>query len=121
MVPPDWLPHYRLEDSELIGYLAPADDGEVVPMTLLGTPLGAAMSVFAAEQVLEEVGLSYLADRWWLRHDEGELAGTEQQVVVVEATPELAVLANADFAPGVGAPIGAPVRVALPTDRLRRV
>lgn len=120
MVPPEWLPTYRLEDSELVGYLAPAADGQVVPMTLLGTPLGEPMTVFAAEQVLEEVGLSYLAERWLLRHDEGELAGTEQQVVVVEATPELAVLANADFAQVVGAPIGAPLRVPLPTDRLRR-
>lgn len=122
MIPTDWLPTYRPDDLELVGYLAPVDGGElVVPMTLLGTPLGEAMDVFAAEQTLEQTGLSYLAERWWLRHDDGPLAGEEQQVVVVEVTPEVAVVANADFAQVVGADIGAPVRVPVPTDRLRRV
>ncbi|MVA75973.1 hypothetical protein GC722_08045 [Auraticoccus sp. F435] len=124
MIPSSWLPSYRADDLELIGYLAPAEPGadgeQVVPMTLLGTPLGAPMSVPAAEQVLEEVGLSYLAERWLLRHDDGPLAGQEQQVVVVEVTPESAVLSTADFALVVGSSrLGEPLRVELPTDRLR--
>lgn len=128
MIPSSWLPTYRPDDLELIGYLAPAPDASVpgavdgeavVPMTLLGTPLGEPMTVFAAEQTLELTGLGYLAERWLLRHDEGPLSGTEQEVVVVEVDPEEAVLANADYAQVVGARIGAPVRVPVPTDRLR--
>ncbi len=117
MIPAAWEPYHRLDDGELVGYLRPVGDG-LVPTTLLGTALDDALDRFGAEQVLEEVGLSYLADPWILSHDDG----TEQRVLLVEVDAERAVLANADFAQVVGAPrdIGDRVEVDLPTDRLRR-
>lgn len=118
MIPAEWEPHYRADDGELIGFLEPTGPDAVVPRTLLGTALADATDRFAAEQTLEEVGLSYLADTWVLRHDDD----SEQRVVLVEVDASRAVVANADFAQVVGAPrdIGDRVEVALPTDRLRR-
>ncbi len=117
MIPADWEPYHRLDDGEVVGYLRP--DGDlVVPTTLVGTDLGPAGDVFAAEQTLEDAGLSYLADQWVYTHDDG----SEQRVVIVEVDAARAVLANADFAHVVGAPrdIGERLEVTLPTDRLRR-
>lgn len=118
MIPATWDPYYRLDDGELIGYLIPADGGLVVPATIFGHPLDDAMDTFAAEQTLEDVGLSYLADAWWFRHDDAP----DQKVVLVEASPEHLVVANADFALVVGAPrdIGDRIVLTVPTDRLRR-
>ncbi|MGJ9412461.1 hypothetical protein ACHAAC_07095 [Aeromicrobium sp. CF4.19] len=116
MIPGHWEPYHRLEDMELVGYLVP-DGEQVVPVTLVGTPLAEPSDRFAAEQELEAVGLSYLAEPWLLRHDDG----SEQRVVVVEVDPERVVVANADFALVVGAPrdIGDRVELPNPTDRLR--
>lgn len=117
MIPSTWTPHYRLDDGELIGYLQPAEDGLVVPVTVFGYPLDEACEEWAAEQVLEEVGLSYLADRWQLTIPEGTV-----RVVITEASPERLVLASADFHHVVGADIGAPYVLSVPDeiDRISR-
>lgn len=118
MIPGAWEPYYRLDDGELVGYLIPADDDLVVPTTIFGYDLDRAMDRFAAEQTLEDIGLSYLADAWLLTHDDG----SEQRVVLVECDPEEIVVANAGFALVMGAPrdIGDRQVIAVPTDRLRR-
>lgn len=117
MIPSTWEPYHRLDDGELIGYLV-ADDGDlVVPVNLVGHPVGEAMDVFAAEQTLEDVGMSYLAEKWILRHADG----SDQRVVILEVDAEHVVVGNADFAMVMGRPIdiGDRVRLAVPTDRLR--
>lgn len=117
MIPASWEPYYRQDDGELIGYLSPDDDG-IVPMTLIGTPLDGPTDAFAAEQTLEGTGLSYLADRWLLRNDDG----SESTVVLVEIDPQRAVVTNADSALVVGRPsdMVSVTEVPIPTDRLRR-
>ena len=41
MIPSTWTPHRRADDGEVVGYLAPASEGLVVPMSLLGHALDA--------------------------------------------------------------------------------
>ncbi len=116
MIPADWVAHRRSADREIVGYVAPA--GElVIAMSLLGTPMGEAGDWHDAEQLLEQVGLSQLAEPWWLSHEDG----SEQKVVVVEVDVERVVVANADFAHVVGAPrdIGDRIEIDVPTHRLR--
>lgn len=117
MIPANWIPYHRLDDDELIGYLAPAPEaGETLvrPVTLFGYPLDEPMW---AEETLEERGLSYLAVEWLLTEDAGERA-----VVINESSPDRLVVANADFAKAMDAPsevIGTPIVLDVPTDRLR--
>jgi hypothetical protein len=116
VIPADWQPHHR-DDGELIGYLVPAEGGLVVPVNLVGHPIGDAMDQFAAEELLEDAGLSYLAEPWVLRHDDG----SEQRVVIVEVDADHVVVTDAQFALVVGRPADMVDRVTLsvPTDRLR--
>ena len=116
MIPADWEPYQR-EDGEVIGYLVADEDGFVVPINLVGHPIGEAMDRFAAEDLLEDAGLSYLAEPWVLRHDDG----TEQRVVIVEVDADHVVVTDAQFALVVGRPADMVDRVTLtvPTDRLR--
>ena len=117
MIPNEWEPYHR-EDGELVGYLVAHDETSVVPVNLVGHHLGDPMDRYSAEQLLEEAGLSYLAEPWWLRHDDG----TEQKVVIIEIDADQVVVANADFALVVGRPqdmIGDRITLTVPTDRLR--
>ena len=118
MIPGGWEAHYRLDDGELIGYLIPAEGRLSIPTTIFGYHLGEAMNRFAAEQTLDDVGLSYLADVWLLAHEDG----SEQRVVLVECNADEIVVANADFALVMGLPrdIGDRQVLPVPTDRLRR-
>lgn len=114
MIPETWTPHYRLDDGELLGYLRPADDDLVVPVTVFGYPLDEPCEPWAAENVLNDIGLSYLADHWTLQIPEGEI-----RVVISEASPERLVVANADYHHVVGAPIGKPYTLRVPEDTHR--
>ncbi len=116
MIPGQWSPHQR-DDGELIGYLVPDESGLVVPVNLVGHPIGDAMDELAAEQMLEDAGLSYLAEPWLLRRDDG----TDQRVVIVEVDADHVVVTDAQFALVVGRPKDMVDRITLsvPTDRLR--
>lgn len=123
MIPSDWMP-YRRADGELVGYLRPAGtdaagDPLVLPLTLFGHPLSdEAGEVWWAEDLLEQRGLSYLADRWALVDEDGE----ERRVVIIECSPERLVVALAEFAHVVGRPaenFGKQWVLPVPTDRLR--
>ena len=116
MIPADWRPYHR-DDGELIGYLAADERDLVVPINLVGHPIGSAMEQFAAEDMLEDAGLSYLAEPWILRRDDG----SEQRVVIVEVDADHVVVTDAQFALVVGRPPEMVDRVTLsvPTDRLR--
>lgn len=116
MIPADWQPHHR-DDGELIGYLVAGELDLVVPVNLVGHPIGAAMDRFEAEVLLEDAGLSYLAEPWLLRRDDD----TEQRVVIIEVDADHVVVTDAQFALVVGRPMDMVDRVTLsvPTDRLR--
>ena len=118
MIPAEWEPHYRPDDGELIGYLIPADDELVIPTTIFGYRLEPAMDRFAAEQVLNDLGLSYLANVWLLADEDG----SERRVVLVECNADEVVVADAEFALVVGAPREAGDRqvITVPTERLHR-
>ena len=104
MIPSTWDGVRRPSDDELVGYLVPDGEGDVldgvVPTTLVGTPLGAALPGDAARELLVERGLRVLDGRWWCRLP-GSLPrgavidaaepGTDWEwrpVVVVEAAPD---------------------------------
>jgi hypothetical protein len=116
VIPTDWQPHHR-DDGELIGYVVAEEDGLVVPVNLVGHPIGHAMDQFAAEELLEDAGLSYLAEPWVLRHDDG----TEQRVVIIEVDADHVLVTDAQFALVVGRPkdMVETVTLSIPTDRLR--
>jgi hypothetical protein len=116
MIPTDWQPHHR-DDGELIGYVVTEENGLVVPVNLVGHPIGDAMDRFAAEELLENAGLSYLAEPWLLRHDDG----TEQRVVIIEVDADHVVVTDAQFARVVGLPkdMAETLTLSVPTDRLR--
>ena len=95
VIPADWRPHQR-DDGELIGYLVPDENDLVVPVNLVGHPIGDAMDQIAAEQLLEDAGLSYLAEPWLLRRDDG----SDQRVVIVEVDADHVVVTDAQFALG---------------------
>ncbi|WP_246612885.1 hypothetical protein [Paractinoplanes bogorensis] len=93
MIPADWMPHRRGEDDELLGYLRPVDD-RFRPVTVFGYPLGDVTDEHEARQILDAVGLSYLAGRWLLALD-----GRPEPIAVeiVEASPERLRVKNVDF------------------------
>lgn len=95
MIPPHWVRYERADDGELLGYLVPsAEDDTAAPVTVFGYSLGPISARNDAERRLDEVGLSYLADRWLLDvPDHGEPINVE----IVEADPERLVVKNVDF------------------------
>ncbi|MFW6597828.1 hypothetical protein ACQBAU_17795 [Propionibacteriaceae bacterium Y2011] len=119
MIPADWIPYHRTDDDELIGYLQPTANGDLLPVTLFGHPLAdEGGEEWWAADVLEGLGLSYLADTWELRGDDGSWS----RVVINECDRERIVVANADFAKLVDRPsemYGDRVTLPVPTDRLR--
>ncbi|UQN07054.1 hypothetical protein [Deinococcus sp. QL22] len=102
MIPATWQecrrPDDDADDDELVGYLVPA--GElVIPVTLIGTPLGEAQAKAAAAALLHEHGLMTLNGRWWCLLPEVVLGPqTDPQqpqpswewrsVFIVEASPQ---------------------------------
>lgn len=65
MIPSTWLPHRRASDGEHVGYLVPHAPGVFVPVTLIGTVLGAPGPLPQASALLDAHGLAALAGRWW--------------------------------------------------------
>jgi hypothetical protein len=79
MVPEGWLPHRRVADGELAGYLAPvdaddttgaADAARFIAMTVVGTvvdPESGALEEAAARALVEARGQAALDGTWWAR------------------------------------------------------
>lgn len=78
------------EDGELVGFLAPAEDGWV-PTTVFGYPLGEATDRDSAEDLLLATGLSVLADRWSLRDGD-----TWLDALILEARPDAVTVSIVD-------------------------
>lgn len=95
MIPQTWTPYRRDEDNEILGYLTPTDDVELVaPVTLFGYPLSEAVDLATAYEILEATGLSYLAEPWLLLTDQHP---EPMKVQIVEASPDRLVVKGADY------------------------
>jgi hypothetical protein len=119
VIPETWIEHRRVEDNELLGYLRPVDGGpgRYVPVTIFGYALGDPADEDGARKTLESVGLSYLADRWWLTLD-GRAEPISVQIV--EASPDRLLVKNVDF--GYEGDIGTTFPLEVPeAGRLRRL
>ncbi|MFD4958823.1 hypothetical protein [Microbacterium sp. NPDC058389] len=113
MLPPDWIEHRR-PDGEVLGWMRADGDGFRV-FDLLGrerTPGGAdgePLEWLDAEELLEELGIGYLADRWTLRFADG----SERPVRIGEASPRGVVVVADEY--GAASAVGAnPERFPLP-------
>ena len=93
MIPSTWRQHRRKDDHELLGYIAPTDEA-FQARTIFGYPVGAVSDSGEAEQTLELIGLSYLAERWWLSID-----GRDEPITVqiVEVTPVKVTVNSVDY------------------------
>ncbi|TQL48218.1 hypothetical protein FB562_1304 [Homoserinimonas aerilata] len=83
MLPENWIEHRR-EDRELVGWIVPEGDS-FQPMDVLGrraTP--APVEWLEAEEVLDALGIGFLADRYILRLPNG----SERPVRIAEASPD---------------------------------
>lgn len=82
MLPSEWIEHRR-PDGEVLGWMLPDGDGFRV-FDLLGRERTAGpVDWLAAEELLEDLGIGYLADRWTLRFDDGRV----RPVRIAEASP----------------------------------
>lgn len=60
-----WIEHRR-GDGELVGWMRPVGEG-FVPVDLLGRDRSGAVDWLEAEEMLDELGIGYLADAYLLR------------------------------------------------------
>ncbi len=67
----DWIEHRR-GDGERVGWMRPEGEG-FVPVDLLGRARAGALDWIAAEELLDELGIGYLAEPYLLERDDGSL------------------------------------------------
>ena len=97
---PDWIEHRR-SDGELLGWIVPACDGFHI-IDLLGRRRTEAPTDWPdAEEALETLGISYLADRYSLRLPDG----VERRVRIGEVNASSVIVVADDF--GSASAIGA--------------
>ena len=108
MIPESWREHRRGDDHELLGYIDELDD-MFQARTLFGFPLGRAGDERDAEQLLDSLGLSYLAERWLLTIDGREDPITVQ---IAETNPAVVTLRSADY--GYEGDYGTPFTLVVP-------
>lgn len=65
----DWIEHRR-GDGELVGWMRPEGEG-FVPVDLLGRDRAGVLDWLAAEELLDELGIGYLADPYTLERPDG--------------------------------------------------
>jgi hypothetical protein len=93
MIRSDYTPHRR-DDGELLGWIRPAGD-EWIAVDLFGHDVSGRVDWLEAETVLEERGISWLADIWMLEGESADAAPL--RVRIVEVTPERVVVQTDDY------------------------
>jgi len=85
----------RADDDELLGFVAvdPDGSGNHLASTGFGGLLGSHPDADSAEQQVREVGLSSLAERWWIFAD-----GQWQHCWLIEASPDRVVAVISSYA-----------------------
>lgn len=71
-MPEDWIEHRRGIDGELLGWMRPVGEDFVV-VDLLGRDRSEPIGWLEAEEILEELGIGYLADAYEMRLEDGRL------------------------------------------------
>ncbi|GMA92040.1 hypothetical protein GCM10025869_25690 [Homoserinibacter gongjuensis] len=69
----DWIEHRRA-DGERVGWMRPEGDG-FVPVDLLGRDRAPALDWLSAEELLDELGIGYLAEPYVLERADGAPCG----------------------------------------------
>ncbi|GAB4085638.1 hypothetical protein GCM10028784_22680 [Myceligenerans cantabricum] len=90
-VPEGWVPHRR-EDGELLGWIRPAD-GDWAAVSLLGRDASGPVDWLAAEEVLEVLGLRWLAEIWTLERP----GDVPLRVRIADVRPGRVVVQTDDF------------------------
>lgn len=88
---PDWIEHRR-GDGELVGWMQPIDEG-FITIDLLGRRATETTDWMRAEETLDELGLSYLADPYELLLD----SGAWLRVRIAEVSPSAIRLKKDDW------------------------
>ena len=88
-------PIRRSDDGELLGYVAPGDDGRWVARAVFGGVLGVRDTAAAARALVESDGLASLARRWFYRPSPRD---AWEVVVIQEAWPGRAVVVEGPYA-----------------------
>jgi hypothetical protein len=100
VLPADWIEHRR-PDGEILGWMHADGEGFRV-VDLLGRERTAEpVDWLDAEELLEELGIGYLADRWTLRLPDG----TVRPVRIAEASPRGITVVGDEF--GAASAVGA--------------
>jgi len=88
-------PVRRADDGELLGFVAPLDDGRWAAQAVFGGVIGIGDTAVAARVLVERDGLASLSWRWFHRSSPGD----EWAVVVIqEAWPGRAVVVDGPYA-----------------------
>jgi hypothetical protein len=111
---PDWIEHRRADDGEHVGWMKPIDDG-FVAADLLGRPRTDVVDWLSAEETLDELGLSYLADPHELRLDDGGWL----RVRIAEVTPSVVRVKKEDWGDMTAPQIYFTVSLPVTEDQLR--
>ena len=104
----DWIEHRR-GDRELLGWMRPAGEGFVV-IDLLGREISGELEWLEAEELLEQRGIGYLADRYELQLDDGHWL----LVRIVEASPARIRLKKEDWGDMAATPVYYEVKFPMP-------
>lgn len=94
----DWIEHRRGRDGERLGWISPEEDG-FVAIDLLGRRQTESVDWLTAEETLDALGISYLADQYELHLGDGRWL----RVRITEVSPE-AVKAGEDHGGAFDAP-----------------
>lgn len=78
--------HVRGSDGELVGYILITDDGDFVPFDLLHRQAADAGDLTSAEELLDGIGLSLLADTYLLQRDGRTVRVSIQELTRHEVT-----------------------------------
>lgn len=116
MMYPDWIEHRRADDRERVGWMKPVDDG-FVAFDLLGRPRTEVVDWLHAEEVLDALGIGYLADPYELRLE----SGAWLRVRIAEVSPSGIRVKKDDWGDMTAPQIYYDVPFPAPTDALRPV
>lgn len=110
----DWIEHRRPEDGERVGWIRPHDDG-FVAIDLFGRERTSVVDWLEAEETLEEIGLSFLAEPHELLRD----GGTWLRVRIAEVSRDGVRVKKDDWGDMTAPQVYYSVPFPVPTEQLR--
>ncbi|WNB85136.1 hypothetical protein [Cellulomonas sp. ATA003] len=92
MTPPEWIEHRRT-DGETVGWIVPDGDG-FRPVDVLGRPVATEpVDWLTAEELLEDRGIGFLADRHLLRLPDG----TDRPVRITDVSAHGVIVVSDEY------------------------